>query len=388
MSGNRVAPFSWANNTPSGLIAGVALQTPNPDLTAVPIPEPIEFLYNLPRCQFQDLDPQETCPICLEEFDMNGSHCEVDIFKEDPEVPLLTPCGHVVGSKCLWIQLSPLEPIQGNQCCLCRHEFFEAQQLSETPAGIDRSLQVMAWVIQECNRRLLVEGSEEGKQHARDTIALMERSMAEREQLRARMVTGHLEEYDRITQSFAERLAGFRAEVERHEELGPDEPVSRRTRGEIRRSAGRLASPRLLRGSRTRQTEFDEEVNSFREQMNILQVYLTRIEQVVSPTGQVAELGNRLAMLQDHLMRNRRYRGQAQVATSGTEEIDTLTERHTRPRADLMMTATDLEREVTEEISAQFVGVVSEISRMGNELTLMTDELSRSRQMGDDERGR
>ena len=162
MSDERAIPPSRANNSEPYLIAGMAMATPNPDPAAIPIPDSIAFLYNIPRLSIQDLDPEDKrCPICLEDF-TNDGRCEVDALRSGPEVPVLTPCGHIIGSRCLYIQLSPFKRNQGNQCCLCRHEFFERQRQSQTPVGMDRAIKVMSLAVQEC-RRQLTEGPERRK---------------------------------------------------------------------------------------------------------------------------------------------------------------------------------------------------------------------------------
>ncbi len=195
MANKKVATYSTiGNNAPNGyLIAGIALQTPNQDPGAIPIPEAIKFLYNLPRRPIKELDSRDSaCTICFEEFINDGPNHQVDIFKIKPEVPVVLPCNHILGSSCLWQQLSPTEKVRGNNCPLCRREFFANQTFLKNPAGIDRAIRMIDWTIQECRRRL-VEGPEAGKADARAMMVSMERRRRRFEQRNVKMQTGRVE---------------------------------------------------------------------------------------------------------------------------------------------------------------------------------------------------
>lgn len=174
------------------LIAGIALQTPNQDPDAIPTPEAIKFLYNLPRRSIKELAARDTaCPICLDNFATNGIGHEVDVFFTNPEVPMVLPCNHILGSGCAWKLFSPLMQSLENRCPVCRQEFFEKGGSEINPATTGRAIRLMDWVIQESRRRL-VEGPEEGKQNARESIEHAKEVRAKAEQQRAEMETGRV----------------------------------------------------------------------------------------------------------------------------------------------------------------------------------------------------
>ena len=201
MPNNMVASFSRRNGAPAGyLIAGIALQAPNRDPRAIPIPESIAFLYSLPRRRINELGPRDSaCPICLDEFTTDGLGPEVDHFKNEPEIPLVLLCNHILGNHCAWRLFTPFGEVHANSCPICRQEFFAKQTLSDTPVGMDRMLRLVDWSIQECRRRL-VEGPQEGKQDARDRLAKLGPQRRSILQFKAEMETGRGEEsmWDRM----------------------------------------------------------------------------------------------------------------------------------------------------------------------------------------------
>lgn len=195
MSDIAVARPSLGTKASAGyLIAGIALQTPNQDPDAIPTPEAIKFLYNLPRRSIKELATRDTaCPICLDKFVTNGLGHEVDVFTTKPEVPMALPCTHVLGSDCAWKLFCPLKNSRENRCPVCRQEFFEKEGLAKNPVTVGRIIRLMDWIIQESRRRL-VEGPEEGKQNARESIEHAKEIRAKAEQQRAEMETGRVDD--------------------------------------------------------------------------------------------------------------------------------------------------------------------------------------------------
>lgn len=216
MPDKAVSNPSTATQARTGyLIAGVALQTPNQDPDAIPTPEAIKFLYSLPIRSIKELDSRNSaCPICLDDFTTDGHNHEGDVFKMNPEIPMALPCLHVLGSHCAWKYLSPFERSQGNNCPLCRREFFTKGRLVNNPAGVGRAFRLIEWVTQECKRRL-VEGPEEGKKDARNVIAYMEQQRTKIEQQNAEMQTGRV---DHTIGGEARGLEAIREELQRFQD--------------------------------------------------------------------------------------------------------------------------------------------------------------------------
>ncbi|CAF9934548.1 hypothetical protein IMSHALPRED_009757 [Imshaugia aleurites] len=82
-----------------------------------------EFLAQLPRVRRGILDHEDQrCPICLEEYGTTPSSRGVI------ERAVILPCGHIMGSECISIWLSP--PANGhggnNTCPMCRQVLFVA----------------------------------------------------------------------------------------------------------------------------------------------------------------------------------------------------------------------------------------------------------------------
>lgn len=216
MSDHAVAKSSTGSQASTGyLIAGVALQSPNQDPDAIPIPEAIKFLYSLPRPSVNDLDPRDSaCPICCDTFTTNGPSHDVDVFRTKPEVPMILPCKHILGARCAWKLYSPFERTRGREhrCPICRREFFAQERLANNPAGVARAIRLSEWVTQECRRRL-VEGPEEGKEDARESIEYMEQQRKKIDQQSAEMQTGRVSDMTvgarREIQTLTEQLQMF-----------------------------------------------------------------------------------------------------------------------------------------------------------------------------------
>lgn len=171
---------SWPFRT-RHLIGGVALYSPNLDPSAIPIPEYINFLYNLPQrplCALAEDD--RNCLICGDRFVTDLPEGDEDVFHELPgEVPLVMShcCNMVVGSCCLerW-----LDPFAGHNdsltCPFCRHACFTKLESWETAEGEKQLRRILDWHRQEMRRRI-TDGPEEWKEEAIKELGELERGI-------------------------------------------------------------------------------------------------------------------------------------------------------------------------------------------------------------------
>ncbi len=85
------------------------------------------YLSLLPRPALSELDEyNRTCHICMEPFTTDGPTVYTGegetLDESQPEIPLRLPCEHVLGDKCLFKWLSPLE---NSNCPYCRRSVLE-----------------------------------------------------------------------------------------------------------------------------------------------------------------------------------------------------------------------------------------------------------------------